>query len=82
MNLTNRWKEYDAKTLPLPAVVQHDETADGAHEVWVATSAGVLGPLTRRVFDENAVIAEVVALSVPPAPEYTLTNEDGTVTVI
>lgn len=57
----NRWAEYNAGTLTPPAVVQHDEVS-GEHLVWVYTGHAVVGPVSRRAYDENAIVAEVIAM--------------------
>lgn len=58
----HRWPEYDAGTLVPPAVVQHDEV-NGEHLVWVYESVdrGIQGPISRRSYDEAAILAEVQA---------------------
>lgn len=56
----DRWAEYDAGTLTPPAVVQHDEVA-GEHLIWVYTGHAIVGPLSRRTYDEPAIVAEVIA---------------------
>ena len=59
----NRWAEYKAGTLTPPVVVQHDEVA-GEHLIWVYASAqdGILGPYSRRTYDETATLGEIVAV--------------------
>lgn len=76
----NRWPDYNAGTLTLPAIVQHDTMPTGEHLVWVAVAQGVIaGPYSRTSYDEASVIVDAVASAAPPAPEYAVECEDGTV---
>lgn len=73
--MSNRWLEYNNKTLITPAVVQHDEVC-GMHLVWVATGEKIEGPISVKNYDEAAVIA--TAMTVKNAPD--MAAQDGSIT--
>lgn len=55
----NRWAEYRAGTLIPPAIVQHDQIGD-EHLIWVYAASGIVGPYSRRSYDEATTLAEIV----------------------
>lgn len=69
----HRWPEYDAGTLVPPAVVQHDEV-NGEHLVWVWTGEKIVGPLSRKVYDEAEVLETA---TYAPDQDIGLEGEDG-----
>lgn len=81
-NITNRWTEYDAGTLPAGSVVQCDSRADGSYLYWVWTGQHILGPLFRREYSAE-VLTEVIAYAAANGPKppdtYQITCENGTV---
>lgn len=77
MNLINKWKEYDAKTLTPPCVVQHDVLGE-EHLVWVWTGKNIL-QTSRTVYNESEIIADMVALETVQTEPYEIEWEDGTV---
>lgn len=70
----NRWAEYKSGTLTPPAVVQHDQVGS-EHLIWVWTGAAIIGPLSRRSFDEPQAVADALA-SVSMQSEKPVTVED------
>lgn len=59
-NITNRWREYEAGTLTPPAIIQHDEQ-NREHLIWVWTGTQIIGPLSRREYNEQNIIDTAVA---------------------
>lgn len=59
--MSDKWAEYRAGTLVPPAVVQHDEV-NGEHLIWVWTGENIVGPMSRRGFDEAQAIADALVV--------------------
>ena len=57
MNITIKWKEYNAETLVPPCVVQHD-TVGKEHLVWVWTGENIV-QVSRLKYDEKSILTDV-----------------------
>lgn len=77
MNITNRWKEYDAKTLTPPCVVQHDVVGE-EHLVWVWTGKNIL-QASRTIYNEAEIISDMVASEIIQTEPYEIECEDGVI---
>lgn len=67
-NLINKWREYEAGILTPPAIIQHDY--DGVeHLVWVWTGTRIVGPISRTIYDENAIIETAITSEQTPQIE-------------
>ena len=77
MNITNKWKEYNAETLVPPCVVQHD-TVGKEHLVWVWTGENIV-QVSRLKYDEKSILTDVMTVSeksiVTTDPKDTIISE-------
>lgn len=73
MATINRWPEYHAGSLTLPAVVRLEQSPDSTHLAWVMTEHGGLqGPMRMRTWgpEAEAKLLEVANMAGVPDDEF------------